>query len=133
MVTFTEGAAKALAELIHQLRPAWDRQGVLAAIHRAHRPGRDLQLIAHIAIDAACDQTVRTPGVIATRDRTQVEPDTPTTSPADRHLCPSCRRIHDPGQATCKRTTAETAARGAAAARAALAAAPRTWELGDDL
>lgn len=125
MITFTEGAEKALAELVHQLRPAWDRHGILAAIHAALRPGRDLQLVAHVAVDAACDPTARTPAVITTRDRTTVEvkPSVPP-SPADRKPCTTCHQIHVPGQTVCHRTAdPNLAATRAAEARQALAEA----------
>lgn len=120
-MTYTEPAAKALTELIHQLRPAWDRRGILAAIHQATAK-RDLILVAHIAIDATQDRTARTPAVIATRDRTAIEPTTPSQAdgPWDRHACPTCKRIHTPDQTTCKRAGPDITARGAATARKAL-------------
>lgn len=105
MTEFTEGAAKALAELVHQLRPAWDRHGILAAVHAAHRPGRDLQLVAHVAIDAACDPSARTPAVITTRDRTTTQQPAQASqpTPADRRPCPTCHQIHTPDQTVCHR------------------------------
>lgn len=101
-MTYTEGTAKALAELIHQIRPAWDRPGILAAIHQATAK-RDLVTVAHIAIDAACDQTVRTPAVIATRDRQTSIQNMTAPTPADRRLCQRCRQIHTPDQNGCHR------------------------------
>lgn len=63
MMTITRDQAHALAELVHQLRPEWDAQGVLAALAKARDRGpADVVCIA--AIRAAATPTNRTPAVI---------------------------------------------------------------------
>lgn len=104
MIEFTEGLSKALTELIHHLRPAWDHPGITTAIHQA-TTRRDFATVAHVAIDAACDPTARTPAVIVTRHRTtqtSIQNMAPP-SPADRKPCPSCHQIHTPNQDGCHR------------------------------
>lgn len=54
----------ALAELVHQLRPSWDRAGCRAAIHAARTGRRTLDQLVHVAIDAALDTSAQTPAAI---------------------------------------------------------------------
>jgi hypothetical protein len=65
----TETQLRALTELVHAMRPTWDRAGIYAAVHGAHAT-RAMVDVAHAAIDAAADKSARTPAVIGTRDRT---------------------------------------------------------------
>lgn len=60
----TKQAAWALAHLIHELRPEWEAEGVVAQLKRC--ADRDPFLVALAAIRAAADKDVRTPGVIPT-------------------------------------------------------------------
>lgn len=112
---------KALAELVHQLRPAWNRGGILSAIHACQRPGRDLPSIVRAAIDAALDPTADTPGAIQHRDGAawNTTPK-PTRSPADRSPCAGCGNIHSADDKTCQYRDPATAHAGADRARAAL-------------
>lgn len=112
---------KALAELVHQLHPTWNRGGILSAIHACQRPGRDLSSIIRAAVDAALDPDARTPAVICHRDGAAWTPHTVTTSPPERRACPTCRDIHMPDQTTCHRPSQDPAA-GARAVREALKA-----------
>lgn len=111
---------KALAELVHQLRPGWNRGGILSAVHACQRPGRTLPSIIRAAVDAALDPDVKTPAGMQHRDGDAWTPEArPTTTPADQRPCRRCRQIHHPDQAQCHRPTTNTADR-AAEARAAL-------------
>ena len=90
-----EPTAKALAHLVAKLRPAWDTPGILAALHVAYGRHHDLAIVAHIAIDAAVDQTATTPGVIVHRDRTATALPTSTPRPTDAaRICRRCGRTH---------------------------------------
>jgi hypothetical protein len=112
----TEGQMRALTELVHQCRPAWDREGILAAIRAARTTGRTFRIIAHTAVDAAFDPDANTPGVIKLRQRDQARKD--TSSPADKRLCNQCHQIHTPDQANCNRPTSNPTSHAAAARQA---------------
>lgn len=56
--------AQALTRAIHLLRPAWNEEGIFAAL--GHVKERDPFDIALAALRAAADEKVRTPGVIPT-------------------------------------------------------------------
>lgn len=106
----TEPQLRALTELVHAMRPGWDRAGIYAAVHGASAT-RSLAQLAHVAIDAATDKTANTPAVIASRDR-HWQPTLLGNEPP-----PITNVLHDPRQPD------ETASRGAANARQALAKA----------
>lgn len=57
---------RALAELVHQLRPGWNRPGIAAALHAA--AGKPLPNLIRAAVDAALDPAAETPAVIKNRD-----------------------------------------------------------------
>lgn len=57
---------RALAELVHQLRPEWNRAGVMSALQAAKE--KPLPALIRAAIDAATDMSVSTPAVIRHRD-----------------------------------------------------------------
>lgn len=112
---------RALAELVHQIRPTWDRAGILSVLTS---DAREFTTLAHVAIDVAHDTKARTPGVIPSRDRTQVAPINPPT-PTPAKACRQCSRVHDPEQVSCKVPNADRAQEGASRARQALARAFR--------
>lgn len=102
---------RALAELVHQLRPAWNRAGIHGALHAASI--KPIDQLVRAAIDAALDPDAQTPAVIQHRDGdtwTPPRPTRPATNQpppiADLHL----DRPADP----------DATRLGAAAARAAL-------------
>jgi hypothetical protein len=102
MTSPTDPQHRALAELVHQLRPAWNRGGILGAIHAAS--GRlDTEHLVRAAIDAALDRTALTPAVIAHRDGSAwagtAAPATANQTPShDAVICPKCRRANIPGE-----------------------------------
>lgn len=57
-------AERALAFVVHHIRPDWDERGILAAFTEARMPYAQL---ASVAIHAAFDPSARTPGVIPHR------------------------------------------------------------------
>lgn len=63
MTTITREQARALAELVHLLRPEWDAQGILAAVAKA-REKASVDVVCIAAIRAAATPTNRTPAVI---------------------------------------------------------------------
>lgn len=101
---------RALAELIHHLRPAWNRAGIIGALHAASK--RPLDQLIRASIDAALDPDAATPAVIQHRDGAAwaATPTRPKPSPQP----PPISTI-DLGQ-----PNPQAATRGAAAARAAL-------------
>lgn len=110
-----------LAELVHLLRPAWNRPGIHAALAaNAHRP---VDQLIRAFIDAALDPTARTPAVLASRDGaafTSSATSSPTTSstPSGLRACQRCRHFHGVGE-PCMRYDADTNERGLATTRAA--------------
>lgn len=60
----TKDQAEALAALVHQLRPDWQTQGIMSALAKVRDRGPAFD-VAHAALYAAADPTIRTPAVIA--------------------------------------------------------------------
>ena len=112
---------RALAELVHQLRPTWHRGGIIGALHAGKV--RPMPELVRAAINAALDPTAETPGAIQHRDGTAWTPqEQPTPVPATR-ICSRCGRYHvviDGHLEPCPRYDADVNARGLASARQAL-------------
>lgn len=104
---------RALAELVHQLRPAWNRAGIHGAIHAA--TDRPIDQLVRAAIDAALDPDAQTPAVIQHRDGAAWDP-RPAARRASSTPWPPPIHILDLGQPA----DDEVTRLGAAAARAAL-------------
>lgn len=84
---------KALAELVHQLRPAWNRAGILAAVHAASGK-RTIEALVRAAVDAAFDRTAETPTAIMHRDGAAwADTKTARTPRPVADVCHKCRRI----------------------------------------
>ncbi|UFU03456.1 hypothetical protein LQF12_02260 [Ruania suaedae] len=66
MTKLQQRSAQALTVLIHEIRPAWDEQGIYAALGKARDMGT-LPEIATAAIKAALDPEAKTPGIIASQ------------------------------------------------------------------
>jgi hypothetical protein len=64
MTTITDTQARALAALVHALRPDWDVPGIRKALWDARRKGSAVEL-THAAVEAAVNPDARTPAVIA--------------------------------------------------------------------
>src|SRR4051812_36829787 len=62
MMTISREQAQALTRLVHLLRPAWNEEGIYAAVTRVK--DRDAYDVALAAIRAAADKGANTPGVI---------------------------------------------------------------------
>lgn len=115
----TEAQMRALAELVHHVRPSWDRHGIYAALH-ANAARLDFARLIRAAIDAANDPDARTPAAIHTRDgqawhRDEPRPGKPATAWPPPITDLDLGRPADP----------EATQLGAAAARAALHHATR--------
>lgn len=97
----TKPQAKALANLLHELRPDWDPQGLLTAIHTARTKSGNFDL-AIAAIRAAATPSVRTPAVIGMDGPHwhpyQTAPATPRQHVQATGRCskPDCGGIHAP-------------------------------------
>ena len=63
-MTLTAKQAWAIGHLVHELRPEWEAEGVVAALKRC--AGGDPFATALASIRAAADKNARTPGVIPT-------------------------------------------------------------------
>jgi hypothetical protein len=141
MMTISSDQARALAALIHLMRPEWDIPGISKALFEAKDRGDAFEL-THAALYAAGDLSNRTPAIIALAGmhwtRGRVMGDNPihyarcpeighTSFPADN--CGLCKHddldyvphdnVPDPDREA-------VYTRGARAARAALAGAPTT-------
>lgn len=123
---------RALAELVHHIRPDWNRGGILAAL--TAQPERAFPELTRAALDAAWDRTADTPAVIAHRDgtawATRPEPVKPTATPGTR-ACRNCGRFHvliDGILEPCYRHDQEVTQRGIAKVRGALNAAKAKTE-----
>lgn len=131
----TEGHARALAELVHHIRPKWDRDGIFWVVKR---DTRSEYVVTMVALECAFDHAVRTPGMISRREPNLIDgqlqlSQTPTPAiPADQHAHDRCGRIHDPEQTSCKQPNPELAKAGAAAAREALRQTPTEWSPPDE-
>lgn len=58
---------RALAELLHQIRPTWDRAGIRSALLIASAT-KTFEQVTHAAIGASFDTSAHTPAVIPHRD-----------------------------------------------------------------
>jgi hypothetical protein len=114
MTMTTEAQLRALTELVHHVRPAWDRHGIYAALH-ANSARLDFPRLIRAAVDAAQDPDARTPAAIHTRDGQAWHHDQPTPTKAGTPWPPPITDI-DLGQPQPEEVTRL----GAAAARAAL-------------
>ena len=63
-MTISREQAQALTRLVHALRPAWNEEGIYAALGKLK--ARDPYDVALAAIRAAADKNAKTPGVIPT-------------------------------------------------------------------
>jgi hypothetical protein len=93
----TREQATALADLVHLLRPEWDRAGIFTAL--GHCQKLNPFDVAMAAIRAAASPDVRTPGVIPnTRGdhwHEKVAPPTSPRPPKPHEACRVCGRHHD--------------------------------------
>lgn len=64
MTDETARALRALAHLVHHIRPDWDEHGILAKLTQATTAGRRTPDLALAAIRAAAEPSNRTPAVI---------------------------------------------------------------------
>jgi hypothetical protein len=89
--------AQALTRCVHMLRPAWNEEGIYAALRQV--ANRDPFEVALAAIRAAKDQSARTPGVIPAgphwNELPPTAPKPPTLSRAERRArtCDNCGRL----------------------------------------
>lgn len=79
MMKIDSNQAKTLATFISQIRPGWDPQGIYAALGKARDMAPAPQL-AIAAIQAAMDDTNRTPAVIAMQGDHWTTPATTTNA-----------------------------------------------------
>ena len=123
---------RALAELVHQLRPAWNRAGIIAALHAS--TDKPLDQLIRAALDAAFDPDAATPAVIQHRDggawAATPTGGKPTVSVIETgKVCSRCSTVHvrldDGTWEPCRRIDPSIAERGMVTARAALADAVR--------
>lgn len=99
-IEITAPQAKALAALLHELRPDWDPQGLLAAIHGARTKGSNFEL-AIAAIRAAATPSVRTPAVIGMDGphwHPEPAPKPHSRGPEPNTSCPRCHWPHGPNE-----------------------------------
>lgn len=87
--------AQALTRLVHLLRPAWNEEGIYAALAKVKE--RDAYDVALAALRAAADGNAKTPGVIPSpgphwNEAEPVEPKRPHLSRAERRArtCDTC-------------------------------------------
>jgi hypothetical protein len=94
-MTLSREQAQALTRLVHLLRPAWNEEGIYAAVARVKE--RDAYDVALAAIRAAADKNANTPGVIPSpgphwNEAAPVEPKVPVLSREERRArtCDIC-------------------------------------------
>ncbi len=86
--------AQALAHLIHLLRPAWNVEGIYAALGRGHCRDHDAIEVCLAALRATGDRNVQTPGVIPASGPhwNELQP----TAPGRPHIPRAERRVRTP-------------------------------------
>lgn len=87
------GQAKALAKLIHELRPDWDETGVLYYLGKTRERPVSADEVCHAAIRAAMSAHNRTPAVIALEGPhwlPAAAPDRPRRQASPDQLCRTC-------------------------------------------
>lgn len=91
--------AEILTELVHRLRPEWDRPGILAAIENVAARGRHPLDVAMAAIRLAGTPEARTPGALTQLDgphwRERVTTATAPRPPKPDQACHTCGRHLD--------------------------------------
>ncbi|SRR6266498_1133786 len=121
---FTPEHAKHLTPLIESLRPDWQRPGIADAIWKARDKGTALEVC--IAAIKACVLSNRTPAVIpldgAHWNETVHAPNGRRGTADKASHCSACGLVHT-ALSPCSPPDERSHGRGAAAARAALAAA----------
>ncbi len=121
---FTPEHAKHLTPLIESLRPDWQRPGIADAIWKARGKGTALEVC--IAAIKACVLSNRTPAVIpldgAHWNETVHAPNGRRGTADKASHCSACGLVHT-ALSPCSPPDERSHGRGAAAARAALAAA----------
>lgn len=88
--------AEALANLVHLLRPEWDRAGIFAAL--GHCRQRNELDVAMAAIRAAASSEIRSPGAIPSRGdhwRERASPQIAPRPPKPSECCRDCGRHFD--------------------------------------
>lgn len=108
---------RTLADLVAAIRPAWHVSRIDNTVH-ALVPKHGYRQVALACIHAALDERTSSPAGIAFHVDRLATP-TPAT-PADRHPCDKCGRVHLPFQTHCQTYDVEVTTRGAARAREAL-------------
>jgi hypothetical protein len=87
----------AIAELIHQLRPDWDKPGLLTHLDTARlRVSVTPADLAIAAVKAADNPANRTPAVIPLDGEHWREHNRPLTTPQPPPMCKTCHQPHDP-------------------------------------
>lgn len=83
-MTITEPQARALAELLHQLRPEWVTASILTLLWE-HRDEHPFPELCTAAVIVANDSTKRSPGIIFMTGK-HWHPTRPQTAPAQQFL-----------------------------------------------
>src|SRR5881628_1424674 len=87
--------ARALADLVHQLRPDWDPRGIHAAIVAVRERGTHFD-ICLATIRVAAEPTNRTPAVLKFDGPHWQSAEMAPRTLTNHRLCPRCRDPHPP-------------------------------------
>jgi hypothetical protein len=98
-ILITESQAKALAVMLHEIRPRWSTPAMVKVFERNHTHPAPFADIAVAAVNAARDSKVETPGCIFTDPRfwpAEAKAWAPKPAPCEDHIgkeshnCSSC-------------------------------------------